>query len=91
MEKEEDFVNCDCHGKSIPAIVCGHLVKNKGCAVGFVENSDDPEDLQAWCYACEYVYGIEKQLSEKFRAFNSMTVVCINCYREIKAFHEYAI
>ena len=87
---EEDLIDCECHGKSTPAIVCGHLVKNNGQSVGFIENSDVPEDLQAWCNACESLFNIEQELTEKFRVFNNMSVVCSKCYQEIKVRHSTA-
>ena len=88
---EEDLIDCECHGKSIPAIVCGHLVKKNDKVVGFIENSDVPDDLQAWCNACESLFNIEQELTEKFRAFNNMSVVCSKCYQEIKVRHSTAI
>jgi hypothetical protein len=88
---EEELIDCECHGKSISAIVCGHLVDNSGQPVGFIENSDVPEDLQAWCNACESLFNIEQELTEKFRVFNNMSVVCSKCYQEIKVRHSTAI
>ena len=88
---EENLVDCESHGKSIPAIVCGHLVNNNNQAKGFIENSDFPDDLQAWCNACEDLFNLEQELTEKFRAFNNMSVVCSKCYHEIKIKHATAI
>ena len=48
--------------------------------VGFVENSSDPNDLQAWCDACERMFLVEQELSEAFLQFNDMSVVCDFCY-----------
>jgi hypothetical protein len=41
-------IACEHHGKSRIASVCGHLVQNRGAPLGFIENSDDPDDEQAW-------------------------------------------
>jgi hypothetical protein len=56
--------------------------------VGFVENSADPNDLQAWCALCEAMYVSEGDMTERFRAFNNMTLVCDICYAEIKLRHS---
>lgn len=55
--------------------------------VGVVENNNDPNDLRAWCYACEEKYQSEGGLTEVFRAFNSMALVCVVCYVQIKERH----
>jgi hypothetical protein len=55
--------------------------------VGFVENSDDPNDLQAWCNACEAKFQAEGEMTEAFRKFNGMTLVCVTCYAEKKLVH----
>jgi hypothetical protein len=39
-------------------MICAHQL-NSADPIGFVENSSDPDDLQAWCYACEYLYAQE--------------------------------
>lgn len=91
LSGRKKLIDCECHGKSIPAIVCGHLTNNNGQPLGFIENSDDPEDLQAWCYACEYLYNSEQDLTDKFRAFNDMSVVCVKCYQNIKSSHAIAM
>lgn len=83
-------IDCPYHGRSKRiASVCGHLVKNRGFALGFIENSDDPEDKQGWCYACELVYLQEEDKTERFRSFTHHTVVCSKCYDEIKAHHDF--
>jgi hypothetical protein len=81
-------INCECHGKGISAVACGHLVKNEGIPIGFIENSNEPSDLQAWCYACEYMYQQESEMTELFKAFNQMVLVCRECYSEIKSHHS---
>lgn len=81
-------INCECHGKGISAVVCGHLVKNSGVPIGFIENSNEPLDLQAWCYACEYLYQQESEMTELFKEFNQMVLVCRECYAEIKFHHS---
>jgi hypothetical protein len=40
------------HGVLTAAVVCRHHVTALDRVVGFVENSSDPQDLQAWCEAC---------------------------------------
>jgi len=87
-EQEPLHINCDRHGKGVAAVVCGHLAKNVAPPLGFIENSSDPNDLQGWCYACEYLFLQEEDMTEKFRLFNHMTVVCNSCYAEIASRNE---
>jgi len=84
-------VECEHHGCSRIASVCGHLVENRGrgLPLGFVENSDDPENKQGWCYACELVYLQEEDKSARFRAFTHHTIVCFSCYDKIKKHHDF--
>jgi hypothetical protein len=84
-------IECRHHGRSRIASVCGHLVQNGGVALGFIENSDDPENKQGWCYACELVYLQEEDKTERFRAFNHHAVVCCLCYDQIKAHHDFDV
>ena len=88
-----DFLQVDCgqHGRAVAASVCGHVVHKPRFPLGFVENSDDPNNLQGWCFACEHVYLQEQDKTELFRAFCQHTVVCSACYGEIKQFHQFAI
>ena len=88
MTNEEDMVDCSIHGKSVPAIVCCHLVKNNGAPLGFIENNSDPDDLQGWCYACEHLFLQELDKTEKFNKFCDFVVVCSGCYNQIKSAHE---
>lgn len=83
-------IDCAFHGRSnCVASVCGHLVVNQDVALGFIENSVDPDNKQGWCYACELVYLQEEDKTERFRAFNHHAVVCSKCYDEIKARHDF--
>jgi hypothetical protein len=81
----EEF-RCSIHGLSTSAIVCGHMIAAKS-SVGFVENSDDPNDLQAWCEGCEAMFLREGAKTPMFLEFNQMAVVCADCYRDLKARH----
>lgn len=55
-QSEPLYVDCGEHGQRISAVVCRHLVKASGQRVGFIENSSDPNDLQAWCHKCEMLF-----------------------------------
>jgi hypothetical protein len=81
-------IECCRHGHGIAAIVCGHLAGTGASGQRFVENSSDPEDLQGWCGACEEYFEREGEMTEAFRAFNNMAIVCATCYHEIKAANE---
>lgn len=85
------LVDCGPHGKRVAAVVCRHMVDQKDRAVGFVENSSEPNDLQAWCDECESLYLEEGEMTERFREFNAMAVVCVVCYAEMKEWHSYAV
>lgn len=76
------------HGNRPAALVCCHLVDAKDEVVGFVENSSEPDDLQAWCAACEAMFLREGDRTEAFRAFHDGKVVCDVCYADIKARHS---
>jgi hypothetical protein len=75
------------HGTLAAAVVCRHHGEAQERVVGFVENSADPDDLQAWCDECEALYLREDGLTEEFRHFNAFAAVCIVCYAELKARH----
>ncbi len=82
------YVDCGEHGKRVSAVVCRHSLKREGEPVGFLENSSDPNDLQAWCYKCESVFEEEGDMTERFREFNDMAIVCVVCYQKSKAYHS---
>ena len=86
---EREQIECTHHGRSWMASVCGHVVRNHGVPLGFVENSDDPQNKEGWCYACELVFLQEEDKTERFRAFNQHAVVCARCYDEIRARHDF--
>lgn len=88
MSKESLKINCNVHGKSDSSVVCGHLVNNVGVALGFVENISIPSDFQGWWYACEFVFSQEQDMTDEFKAFNQMTMVCEQCYKSIKHHHD---
>lgn len=77
-------VKCGTHGDRVAAVVCSHLLEARERHVGFVENSADPADLQAWCEACERLFLEEQGLTAAFREFTRMRVVCDFCYAAIK-------
>ena len=82
-------INCTTHGNDcVAAVVCGHMIESKLSSVGFVENSDDPNDLQAWCEDCEEMFLHEDDKTEAFLEFNRMSIVCVSCYQELKARHS---
>jgi hypothetical protein len=80
-------VKCGTHGRRTAAVVCGHMVAPTDRVLGFVENSSDPDDLQAWCDDCEAMFEREQALTAAFRRFNDMAVVCDFCYATFRARH----
>ena len=79
-------VSCS-HGSRPAAVVCRHLLNAKDHMVGFVENSSDPTDLQAWCDACESAFLREGDCTPEFVRFADVAVVCDLCYLEVKSRH----
>jgi hypothetical protein len=80
------YVDCGTHGKRVAAVVCCHMLESK-TPVGFIENSSDPDDLQAWCERCEEMFLAEGDKTEAFEAFNDRAIVCTVCYKKLKAKH----
>jgi hypothetical protein len=81
-------VDCGTHGTHPGAVVCRHLVEAKDRVVGFVENSSEPDDLQAWCEACEAMF--EREGGERtpaFKAFHGIQIVCDFCYAQLRERH----
>jgi hypothetical protein len=81
------MISCSSHGERLAAIVCRHHLDVHDRPVGFVENSDDPEDLQAWCDDCEALFLGEQGHTEAFLQFNNFAVVCVECYVRLRARH----
>ena len=82
------MVDCGEHGKRVSTVLCRHLSMRKGEPVGFIENCNDPNDLQAWCYKCESLFEEEGEMTEKFMEFNNMAIVCVVCYEKSKSYHS---
>lgn len=81
------MIGCGTHGERISAVVCQHLLPGAASPAGFIENCSDPHDLQAWCHQCEATFEQEGALTEAFRRFNGMTIVCTVCYGEARSRH----
>jgi hypothetical protein len=86
MEDSKLEIECR-HGKGIASIICCHLL-NSIDPVGFIENSSNPDDLQGWCFACEFLFQQEGEKTEEFKQFNNAKVVCEKCYEEFKNVHS---
>lgn len=85
---EPRMVSCGEHGeRRVATIVCRHHAVVRDRPVGFIENSDDPNNLQAWCNDCEALFLEEGEITDRFRQFCDIAVVCIECYESFKAFH----
>ncbi len=80
-------IDCGMHSKRATAVVCCHMIKASH-SVGFIENSSDPDDLQAWCERCEEMFLAEGDKTEAFLAFNNMAIVCCTCYKDLKQQHS---
>jgi len=84
------MINCGTHGTNVSAIVCRHHLEARDRVVGFIENTDDPLDLQAWCAECEALFLTEGDKTDAFLEFNCFAVVCIECYSRLKSRHSNA-
>lgn len=80
-------IRCSSHGDRPSAVVCRHHVQVRDRSVGFVENSSDPGDLQAWCADCESMFLLHDGMTDEFRRFNDFAMVCIDCYALLKIRH----
>ncbi len=88
MKSEDIFtIKCGTHGTRVAAVVCGHLLESADRVLGFVENSSDPDDLQAWCDECEQMFQQEKALTDNFEKFNNRKIVCDFCYATLRDRH----
>ena len=88
---EDDYlyVDCDKHGRGLAVVVCRHLCDDKDHRpLGFIENSSEPGDKQAWCHQCEEVFTAQGGMTDEFRKFNDMALVCESCYELIKTRHS---
>jgi hypothetical protein len=79
------------HGVLASTVVCRHHVTALERVVGFIEISDDPHDLGAWCDECEAFYEREGERTEAFERFNDFALVCVACYSELKARHSHGL
>ena len=85
--KDTLTIKCGTHGTRVAAVVCGHMLESTDCVLGFVENSSEPDDLQAWCDECEQMFLREQALTDDFEKFNNRIIVCDFCYATLKARH----
>lgn len=79
---------CGTHGERTAAVVCCHMLAASDRIVGFIENSSDPNDLQAWCDECEQFFLQEGGLTKTFERFNDRKIICELCYADLKARHS---
>lgn len=84
-------VSCGTHGERVSAVVCQHLMQAEIAPLGFVENSNEPNDLQAWCHLCEQEFQKEGDMTDAFRQFNGMAIVCVVCYEIFKVRHTITV
>jgi hypothetical protein len=85
---ESLMLNCGTHGERASAVVCKHMLLNNPAPTGFIENCSDPDDLQAWCHQCEEKFDQEGGMTDVFRSFNDMALVCVDCYDDAKKRHS---
>lgn len=82
------YLKCGSHGKQVAAVVCQHMLNSKE-PVGVVENSSDPNDLQAWCLLCETMFLAQGEAkTDEFEAFCDRKMVCVECYHMYSRRHS---
>ncbi|MDR4952244.1 hypothetical protein REB14_08675 [Chryseobacterium sp. ES2] len=87
-------VDCGSHGYSRPAFVCQHL--DLEAPKGFEEAFDtykgieleEDDDFQAWCSDCEKIRIENDGWTEESEKFAGITLICENCYFELKEFNN---
>jgi hypothetical protein len=84
------LINCEQHGEQVSAVICKHMRRTEPAPSGFIENSDDPNDLQAWCHQCEERFELQGGMTDEFKSFNDACLVCVPCYEEAKIRHTLA-
>jgi len=90
MNEPTPTILCGTHGTRTAAVVCGHMVSATDRVLGFVENSYDPDDLQAWCDDCERAFLEEGEMTPAFQRSHAMKVVCDLCYARLRERHAKA-
>lgn len=81
------LIDCPEHARQPAAVLCQHLLDRSAGALGFVENSAEPTDRQAWCGRCEELFVAEGGMTDAFRRFHGMKVVCARCYEGARRAH----
>jgi hypothetical protein len=84
MDDAPLFIDCSSHQRQRAAVLCQHLASPTAASLGFVENSTDPDDLQAWCSACEALFSAEGGMTPAFQEHHGMCVVCVHCYESAR-------
>ncbi len=82
----EEKIECEAHGPSAPAFVCGHLCD--GEALGFhyeAERVDDEMCPDAWCDDCHAALEAAGEWTDDLEQQADIKVVCSLCYGEIRA------
>jgi hypothetical protein len=83
-------VQCGTHGEVLPAYVCCHLVPCGPAPLGFHEpdpDPDEPDDLQAWCDACDEVLEQHGEWNDESEAFAKIRLVCEFCFAALRERH----
>ena len=86
---EDNFIECDEHGRGFCTYVCGHLVRGENRNWYSSEPIDDDEWPCAWCSECHQHFAAEGEWNEKSEAAadiaNVVLIVCHECYEEIRS------
>lgn len=84
---EPMVISCDLHGRQASAIICTHMGKGQLALAGFIENTDDPHNLRAWCQQCDDKFMEKGGMTEALKAFNDMRTICVTCHLKARQRH----
>ncbi len=78
-----DFVECDKHGKTPPGFVCEHLLgaAELGFHVGYTGDDGDELYPDAWCDQCESAFHQHGEWNDENEP--NISLVCGHCFNDI--------
>ena len=83
MSDSTETVECDKHGSSYATFVCQHLAHGAGLGF-FCDDTSDDLRPDAWCAECDAVMMADGDWNEKNEKFAEITLLCANCYDEVR-------
>jgi len=85
MEKDSDYIECNTHGKSHSACICGHLAWNPVQRWHGNPPAEDDQWPDAWCAKCEEAFLAAGEWNDENMDAANITVYCSQCYENARA------